>query len=364
MAHRLIQIRLVATSIWFVYYLAFSFGRKHADFVVNAPLIAIYASAAAALYLASRRYPSVVRRSFLSLPFIDLPMIFIVQYRAIPIADTSIGAATFAVGMLAILIVVAQLSMSIRNVIITAAVAVLLEIVLLMRAGLTLYAWFAAVIVLGTIGGAAVAVVEEFQLLLSDIVAERTRIARDVHDTLAQGLAGISLQLENIADTFDASPEVARQHLVRARDLASISLAEARQSINRLRSDAHVALSLALSASAQRLSADSPAQIDVQVRGAQRRLAVQVEANLLRIAQEAVKNAVRHADAQAIEVELRFEGRQVILKVRDDGRGFDQERTASSRFGLAGMRELAEQIGGALVVRTMAGLGTEIEVVI
>lgn len=363
-AQRLIQIRIVAATIWFAYCLVFSLFGRHADFVVNLPLTAIYAAASAALYVASHRYPAFVRRSWLSLPFIDLPMIFVVQYRGTPLAETPIGAATFSVGILAILIVVAQLSMRIRNVLITASVAIVLEIVLLVRAGLTLYAWLAAVIVLGTIGGTAVAVVEEFESLLTDIVAERTRIARDVHDTLAQGLAGISLQLENIADTIEVAPEAARQHLGRARDLAASSLAEVRESIYRLRSGPQVALSLALAVAAQQLSSDTPAHISVQVNGPQRRLAAVVEANLLRIAQEAITNAIRHADAQAIEIELRFEPRRVVLCVRDDGRGFDLERTGTSQFGLAGMRERTEQIGGSLDVRTMPGVGTEIEVLV
>jgi signal transduction histidine kinase len=364
MAHRLIQIRVAAVSMWFVYTLAFGVFGDHADFRAVVPFTAMYAAAAAVLYLASRRYPVVVRRSWLSLPFIDLPMIFIVQYRGTPLADTPVGSAAFSVGILAILIVAAQLSMRIRNVLVTAAVAVVLEIVLFMRADTTLYAWLAAVIVLGTIGGAAAAVVEEFESLLSDIVAERTRIAREVHDTLAQGLAGISLQLENVADTIEISPEAARYHLDRARDLAGRSLAEARQAIYRLRSDPSAALSLSLSAAVERLSPDTAAQIEVQVSGPPRRLAAEVEANLLSIAQEAMANAIKHADAQMIDVELRFETRRVVLYVRDDGRGFDLERSRTSHFGLAGMQERADQIGGSLAVRTMHGLGTEIEVAI
>jgi signal transduction histidine kinase len=365
MAHRLIQIRVVATTMWFAYHVVFGVFGKHADFRANIPLAAMYAGAAAVLYLASRRYPVVVRRSWLSLPFIDLPLIFVVQYRATPLAVTPVGNAAFSVGILAILIVVAQLSMRIRNVLATTAIGVLLEIILLMRAGVTIYGWIAALMVLGTIGGAAAAVVEEFSLLLTDIVAERTRIAREVHDTLAQGLAGISVQLENVADTIESAPETARQHLDRARALAHSSLAEARQSIYRLRSDApNDALSLALSAAALRLSPDTPAQIVVQVSGPPRRLADDVEANLLRIALEAITNAIRHADARAIDIELRFEFRRVVLCVRDDGRGFHLEGSNTSHFGLAGMQERAERIGGSLAVRTMLGLGTEIEVAI
>jgi len=364
MAHRLIQIRLAASAMWFAYYVAFGLFGDHVDFRNNVWLTALYVSASFVLYIASRRYPKVVRRSWLSLPFIDLPMIFAVQYRGIPFAKTPVGTAAFSIGMLAILIVVAQLSMRIRNVLVTAAVAIVLEIVLLMRSHVTLYGWLGAVIVLGTIGGAAAAVVEEFELLLSDIVAERGRIAREVHDTLAQSLAAISLQLENVADTIDHAPEAARHHLERAREIASSGLHDARQSIHSIRSDPNAALSLALWAAAHRLSPDTTATVGVQVTGLERRLPPDVEANLLRIAQEAITNAIKHARARAIDVELRFEPQRVILSVRDNGCGFSLEQSSSSRYGLAGMSERAESIGASLAVRTLQGIGTEVEVAI
>lgn len=201
------------------------------------------------------------------------------------------------------------------------------------------------------------------RLLRRDLAAERTRIAREIHDTLAQGLAGVSLQLENVADTMGTSSDTARRHLDRARELVQSSLAEAREAIYCLRSGS--ALPLALSAVAQRLSPETSARIGVQVTGAPRLLPPHVETNLVLIAQEAIRNAIKHADASEIHVVLRFESRRVLLCVRDDGRGFAVDRDAgTAHFGLEGMRERAGGIGGSLAVRTAPGLGTEIEVAV
>src|SRR5438477_10242719 len=101
MAHRLIQIRVVAVTLWFAYHVAFGVFGNHADFRAVVPLSAMYAAAASVLYFASRHYPVVVRRSWLSLPFIDLPLIFVVQYRGTPLAETPVGNAAFSAGILA-----------------------------------------------------------------------------------------------------------------------------------------------------------------------------------------------------------------------------------------------------------------------
>jgi two-component system NarL family sensor kinase len=112
------------------------------------------------------------------------------------------------------------------------------------------------------------------------------------------------------------------------------------------------------------MSPDTSAQIGVQVSGVPRRLSADIESNLLRIAQEAMTNAIKHANARVIGIQLRFEARRVVLRVRDDGRGFHLQQMGTSHFGLAGMQERAAQIGGSLAVRTIQGVGTEIEVAI
>jgi signal transduction histidine kinase len=177
-------------------------------------------------------------------------------------------------------------------------------------------------------------------------------------------MAGICVQLENVATTLEDSPDVARKHLDRARGLARSSLAEARRSVWNLRQPTEaVALSAALYDAVQRLTVDTGAQVQFDVIGAPRRLSTEMEANLLRIAQEALTNASKHARASVIEVELRFERQHVFLRVRDDGRGFDPGVSFAvdmSRFGLTGMQERAEQMGGSLQVRSQRGLGTEV----
>ncbi|MEJ7616663.1 MAG: triple tyrosine motif-containing protein [Pyrinomonadaceae bacterium] len=202
----------------------------------------------------------------------------------------------------------------------------------------------------------------------SAVLQERNRIAREIHDTLAQGFAGISVQLELVARMIRAqAQEAAQTHLDQARILVRTSLAEARRSVWDLRSHALESGGLpeALSETITRLTAGTPAQAKVQISGAARALSPVVENNLLRIGQEAVTNAIKHAAAQHILVELSFNGPRVRLAVRDDGRGFaahnNQRPSATDgHFGLFGMRERAEQIGGKLIVNSAPGSGTEI----
>jgi ligand-binding sensor domain-containing protein/two-component sensor histidine kinase len=197
------------------------------------------------------------------------------------------------------------------------------------------------------------------------VLAERNRIAREIHDSLAQGLAGISLQLELVAKMFAGSTDKARNHLNQARMLARQSLADARQSLWDLRSGGPESSDLptSLSASARHLTAETGVQTRLQVHGAFRELDHNIESNLLRIGQEAITNAVKHARARQIDISLEFATDIVRLSVRDNGNGFDpQERpsTPDGHFGLVGMRERAEQIGGTLTVSSSPDSGTEI----
>jgi ligand-binding sensor domain-containing protein/signal transduction histidine kinase len=199
------------------------------------------------------------------------------------------------------------------------------------------------------------------------VLAERTRIAREIHDNLAQEMAGISVQLEVVARTMPREAEAARTQLDRVRMLVRHGIAEARRYVWDLRSTAleHNDLPTALSESARRLTDETTVKAQVEVSGTFRPLTQLVEDNLLRIGQEAINNAVKHAHAQRIFVNLVFEGRRVQLKVRDDGCGFDSQATgngASGHFGLIGMRERVEQIGGSLSIQTSKGAGTEVAV--
>lgn len=195
------------------------------------------------------------------------------------------------------------------------------------------------------------------------VLAERTRIARDIHDTLAQSLVGIAVQLDTVAKMQATSPEQSRQRLDRARILVRSSLADARRSVWNLRSQAleHADLPGALRLVAEQLSSDH--EVTVRIHGDARRLPADVEDNLLRIAQEAVANAVRHARPQSISIDLTFADGYVRLSVRDDGCGFDVESVAQCRgghFGVAGIRERAHHLGAQLSLTSRVGEGAEI----
>jgi ligand-binding sensor domain-containing protein/signal transduction histidine kinase len=196
------------------------------------------------------------------------------------------------------------------------------------------------------------------------VLAERSRIAREIHDTLAQGFAGTSVQLELVSKMLSSMPEQARIHLDQARMQVRESLADARRSVWELRSPAlnQQDLPKALTESAKRLTANLPIEAEVRVSGAYRRLDSELENNILRICQEAVTNAVRHAEARRIGIDLSYDQKRVRLSVRDDGQGLKHngEPAEKGHFGLVGMRERAEQAGGQLAVNDAPGGGTEV----
>jgi ligand-binding sensor domain-containing protein/signal transduction histidine kinase len=196
------------------------------------------------------------------------------------------------------------------------------------------------------------------------VLNERNRIAREIHDNLAQELLGISVQLEVVARTMPSGADLASSHLNRVRMLVRRGIAEARRYVWDLRSQAldHNDLPAALSDTARRLTVDTEVQAQVEVNGAFRPLSELVEGNLLRIGQEAINNAVKHAQAQRILINLKFDAGRVQLSVRDNGRGFDQQSKGwpgAGHFGLTSMSERAEQIGGTLSIQSN-GSGTEV----
>ncbi len=198
------------------------------------------------------------------------------------------------------------------------------------------------------------------------VLAERARIAREIHDNLAQEMLGISVQLEVVARTLPASAELAKTHLDRVRILVRHGIAEARRYVWDLRSQAleRNDLPTALADTARRLTNDTPIQTQVEVSGTFRPLTRLIEDNLLRMGQEAINNAVKHAQPHRIFVNLVFDAKRLQLSVRDDGRGFDYQasKAGQNHFGLVGMRERAEQIGGTLSIHSANGSGTEIVV--
>jgi signal transduction histidine kinase/ligand-binding sensor domain-containing protein len=201
------------------------------------------------------------------------------------------------------------------------------------------------------------------------VLEERGRLAREIHDTLAQGFVGISSQLDAVALTLNGHVDLARKHLDLARKMVRHSLTEARRSVMDLRASALEGhdLPAALSEAAPQWTAGSAVQIRVDIEGESRPLPEETEQHLLRIAQEAVTNAVKHASASHVRIHLEMAGRKLSLRVADDGRGFEQDEAFSElggHFGLLGMRERAERLGGQLQLYSEPGQGTEVAVTV
>ncbi|MEU8958091.1 sensor histidine kinase [Streptomyces sp. NPDC048518] len=199
------------------------------------------------------------------------------------------------------------------------------------------------------------------------VADERRRLAAEIHDTIAQGLTGIIAQLQVVAGAQDAGNRaLAREHLGRAADLARHSLGEARRSVHNL-SPAPLAddrLPEALKKTVAEWADRTGVRAEFTVTGTAEDLHDEIEATLLRIVQEALSNAARHAGASRLGVTLSFMGDEVSLDVRDDGRGFDPlataVRTGTGGFGLDGMRARAERVAGALTVESEPGGGTAV----
>jgi signal transduction histidine kinase/ligand-binding sensor domain-containing protein len=201
------------------------------------------------------------------------------------------------------------------------------------------------------------------------VLEERARLAREIHDTLAQGFVGISSQLDAVAMSMPEESTPARKYLDIARRMARHSLTEARRSVMDLRASVLEGqdLASALQSGARMWTAGSGVDVDVAVSGPPARLSEEMEQHLLRIAQEAVANVLKHSGASRIAVKLHTEARKLYLRIVDNGHGFDQQGAFSSvggHFGLIGMRERAERLGGELHLASHPGEGTEVEVTV
>jgi signal transduction histidine kinase len=197
----------------------------------------------------------------------------------------------------------------------------------------------------------------------SAVLEERNRIARELHDTLEQELAGITMQLDLATDCFQQAPRVAQQALQTARDMSRHSMVEARRSVWDLRCQLleHGDLVSAISQIVEPLISTDHAKIDVTIKGTPVRLPGQKEMNLLRIAQEAVANAVKHGRAHHMNIELVYTSTGVCLNVIDDGCGFPASQAApTGHFGLLDMRERAHSMGSHLKIQSEPGRGTHI----
>jgi ligand-binding sensor domain-containing protein/signal transduction histidine kinase len=197
------------------------------------------------------------------------------------------------------------------------------------------------------------------------VLGERSRIAREIHDTLAQGYVGISVQLEMLSELLRQNKvEALGKNLDRTREYVREGLADARQSIWALRTQdsAENTLPVKLRRMAE-AAADDGLQPRFSVFGAFRPLSAEMERELLRIAQEAIHNVKKHSGAREMSVRLEYRPAEIELEIRDDGVGGAPDHETASvlgHFGLAGMRERAKEIGGTLEVSSLPGEGTTV----
>lgn len=222
-------------------------------------------------------------------------------------------------------------------------------------------------LVVAGVGGAWRLHVGQVRRQFALLLGERARLSREIHDTLLQSLVGIALQFDAMANEPDATSDARKERFVRMRKQVEEYIREARQSIWDLRSPKLKSQDLvtALRESGERAAGNAGVSFALSVSGSPRRLPARVEEQVLRIGQEAVVNAIRHASPAQVSVELEFANTRLVLRVHDDGRGFEPTQVASSNgnghYGLTSMRERAEGVGGTLRVESAPGRGTHIE---
>jgi len=197
---------------------------------------------------------------------------------------------------------------------------------------------------------------------------ERNRLAREIHDTLAQGLTATTLQLESVDALLDAGSdaEQAREPLHRALSLTQSNLEEARRSVLDLRAAPleERPLSEALRTLLERWESETGVDVVFRAVNGALPLLPRVETALYRICQEALNNVARHSGARRVTVRLVATPEQVLLTIEDDGRGFDASEVHEGRYGLVGMNERARTLGGYLDVRSSPSAGTKVEVTV
>jgi PAS domain S-box-containing protein len=194
------------------------------------------------------------------------------------------------------------------------------------------------------------------------ILEERNRMARDIHDTLAQGFTGVIVQLEAVEDAIACCHrKEANEHLQRAGDLARRSLNEARRSVHALRPQALQGGNFweALKGIIKNTTAGTSLHTSFSLRGKMRHLPLAWQENLLHIGQEALTNALKYARPRNFETRLTFNTKELRLELRDDGDGF-KVKDRHDGFGLAGMRERVQQMGGTLKISSARGKGTNV----
>ena len=237
--------------------------------------------------------------------------------------------------------------------------------------------WFAALLVIATAALLWEAyrlrvahIARQFDRTLDARVSERTRIARDLHDTLLQSFHGVLLRLHTVSQLLENRPTVAQEMLDSTIKQVADAVTEGRDAVQGLRDSTIQGndLGTAISTLGQELTKDStdhrPA-FHVAVEGESRRLHPILRDEVYKIAAEALRNAFRHSRAKRVEVEIRYDNEQFRLRIRDDGKGIDpavlSDQGREGHYGLSGMRERATLTGGTLAVWSEIDAGTEVE---
>lgn len=191
---------------------------------------------------------------------------------------------------------------------------------------------------------------------------ERNRLARELHDTLAHSLSGVSVQLEAVQALWEVDRSAARTMLDQALRSTRSGLTEARRALLALRAKPleDFGLALALRSLAESLATRAGLELDLNVHAHLEHLAPDVEQCVYRVAQEALTNVARHADARSLHVALTRDNGHVVLIIADDGRGFDPAAVNGAHYGLKGLRERTEMIGGRLDVDSRPEQGTTV----
>lgn len=203
----------------------------------------------------------------------------------------------------------------------------------------------------------------------SAVLAERSRLAREMHDTVIQGCVGVSTLLEAASSVQPSSSEMARDLLDRARIQIRQTLSEAREAVWNLR---HASLegdtvSSGLFQLARQLATGSGVNVRTETSGTPASLDVCVKGNLLLVAREAARNALEHANPQNVLIRLSFARKQLSLEIIDDGCGFDAPSTLAAlngHYGIVGMKERVEQVGGHFLIASVKGKGTHVTAVV
>jgi signal transduction histidine kinase len=208
---------------------------------------------------------------------------------------------------------------------------------------------------------------KESEFQFKTILKERTRLAQELHDTLEQTLTGIALQMDTATRLVEKRPEDANHHLGLARSLVGQGQVEVRRSVWDLRSRSleQFDLSSALATTSRQLTDGTGIQVTVNARGRVRPLPELIEDNLLRIAQEALTNVIKHSGGTCAAIDLDYGAQSIFLEVRDNGKGFVTERCdgpLNGHFGLLGISERVKRIDGRITIHSTPETGTTLHV--